>query len=82
MITAIAALWGQRWVVYVASAFIALGGYRAWLWNHDNKVRSGVVQTINKQAEKTSAKALEARGRAERVPDPAAELYRKSCRDC
>lgn len=55
----LAALWGSRWLVYLLVPFLALGGYRVWLWEHDTKVsqaaRVEVVDAAKQKADENAA---------------------------
>ena len=79
--TMIAALWGARGLALVGALLIGLLGVKAWQLRQQSLGAAKVVATINKQAEKISAKADQARERAS-VPDAAERLRRRSCRDC
>lgn len=81
------ALAGSRWLTYVLVPFLALGGYRAWLWQHDRQVAAEAVKVVVEQSKEHGRKAnatnehVRARtrqpGAAKRLrSDPA------SCRDC
>jgi hypothetical protein len=52
------ALWGSRWLVYVLAPFLALGGYRVWLWTHDAgvaaKATAVVVEKVKEKADENA----------------------------
>ena len=70
----------------IGGAFVLIASFFTWLAFHDAKVEQRgadkIVAATNKQAEKTSEKATRNRGRADAVPDPVAELRKRSCGDC